>query len=90
MLRGRNGFQSISLSVALVSLFLAGEASAQTFAPIPGLSFTRAFGAPNPLPQNVFIASAGSNFNFFASASTSSGGSWLTISLAGGCCYTTP
>ncbi len=35
---------------------------------------------PNPLPQNITIASTGGVFDVTAVASTSTGGSWLTVS----------
>lgn len=76
-------------------LFAAGSFQpvgpcAQCPAGAPGgqLYFTRLFGAPDPLPQVVNIASTGGNFGFSVTASTSSGGSWLSASPAGNCCDT--
>lgn len=66
------------------------QLNAQTFASIPALSFTKVFGGSDPLPQVLAVASTGSNFNFSASATTSTGGSWLSISPSGTDCCTTP
>jgi len=49
------------------------------------MSFTKPFGGADPLPQVLTIASTGANFNFTFAATTSSGGSWLTVSAGGGC-----
>jgi hypothetical protein len=63
---------------------------AQTFNAAPQLAFTKPFAGTDPLPQILTVASTGANFNFSATATTSSGGSWLSISPAGNDCCTTP
>jgi len=63
--------------------------NAQNFYSVPALSFTKTFGGANPLPQIVTAASTGAQFNADATATTSTGGSWLQISPAGGV-YATP
>src|ERR1017187_10489339 len=52
-------------------------------------TFTKPFGGPNPLPQVVTAASTGTQFDVDATASTTTGGSWLQISPSGGV-YVTP
>lgn len=64
-------------------LFAAGQ-----FEPVNSLYLTRLFGAPDPLPQVIDIASTGGNFDFSVTASTSNGGNWLSASPAGNCCVT--
>ena len=49
------------------------------------MSFTKVFGGANPLPQVVMVASAGASFNFTVAASTSTGGSWLSVSTVPSC-----
>jgi hypothetical protein len=86
----------IAISIASTAIMVAFAVSfacpveAQTFQTIPGLSFAKAFGAANPLPQVLMVASTGAQFNFSASATTTTGGSWLTLSNAGADCCTTP
>jgi len=54
------------------------------------LNFTMTTGGGNPLPQEITVASSGSNFNFYNfSVSTARGGSWLNISPSSGV-LTTP
>jgi hypothetical protein len=54
------------------------------------ISFTMPFAGANPLPQIVTVATTdNSTIRFSASAVTSNGGSWLSISPSGsGCCFT--
>jgi hypothetical protein len=75
-----------------ILLFAAAPrvASAQTFEPVPALSFTTVAGGANPLPQVVAIASTGAQMAFSVTPSTSTGGSWLTASPTGGGCCATP
>ena len=68
----------------------APVAPAQTFQTVPALSFTTVAGGANPLPQVVAIASTGTQFTFSATPSTSTGGSWLTVTPSGGGCCNTP
>jgi hypothetical protein len=72
----------------LLALGVCGLCSAQTFQQIPALHFVKPFAGANPLPQILSIASTGNNYGFTASASTSSGGSWLSVSPSGFCCTT--
>jgi hypothetical protein len=54
------------------------------------LNFNMTTGGANPLPQEITVASTGSNFNFYnLSVSTATGGSWLKIAPATGV-FTTP
>lgn len=76
------------LTVLCFAIF-AKPVTAQTFAPVPAMSFIKPFGGANPLPQILTIASVGTGFNFGVAVSTSTGGSWLSVSPAG-CCYPTP
>ncbi|HLJ44405.1 MAG TPA: hypothetical protein VKU01_00270 [Bryobacteraceae bacterium] len=57
---------------------------AATFQPTPQLFFTKPFAGADPLPQTITVAAVGANFGIGVTASTSSGGNWLTI--APGCC----
>jgi hypothetical protein len=77
------------LSATLLLAAAIPIANAQTFANVPGLSFTKTFGGANPLPQVVTAASTGAQFNAHATATTTTGGSWLQISPASGI-YATP
>jgi hypothetical protein len=52
---------------------------AQQFSPIGPLSFTKVFNGANPLPQTITVTSAGANFNFTYAATTTTGGSWLSV-----------
>ncbi|MEZ5351927.1 MAG: BACON domain-containing carbohydrate-binding protein [Bryobacteraceae bacterium] len=58
----------------------AGMLPAQTFAPVAGLNFTKAFSGADPLPQTLTIASSGAAFNFTRTSATTTGGAWLTVS----------
>ena len=83
----------VRMLLVLFSLVLAGMAStlqAQTFQTVPALAFTKAFAGAEPLPQVLTIAyTDNSTTRFSVSASTNSGGSWLSVSPGGnGCCYT--
>jgi len=61
-----------------------------TFEQLNPLSFTMTTGGGNPLPQEITVASSGTNFNFYIfSVSTAKGGSWLKISPSSGV-LTTP
>ena len=76
MLSTRCLFRALAAVPAILLCAAATSvANAQTFASVPALSFTKAFAGANPLPQNLMIASTGSNFNYIAAASTSTGGS---------------
>jgi hypothetical protein len=67
---------------------LSAPLSAQRFAHIDQLFFSKGYGGANPLPQTLTVTSTGSTFDFSASASTSSGGDWLALSPTEDCCIT--
>ena len=60
------------------------------FSQVNPISFVMPFGGANPLPQVLTIPAAdNSTIHFSASAATSKGGNWLSISPSGNaCCYT--
>ncbi len=60
------------------------------YTPPTTLTFTKAFGGSNPLSQNVTFGSTGTAISFGLSSSGGTGGNWLSISPAAGCCYGTP
>jgi hypothetical protein len=73
----------------LLALALPGGLFAQQFAHIDPLYFTRPFGGVDPLPQVVELASTGAVIGgITVTASTSSGGNWLSASPTGYCCAT--
>ena len=53
---------------------------AQTFQSLPALSFTKVYAGGDPTPQVITAASTEANFQFFATAVSSTGGNWLMIS----------
>src|ERR1700704_4616698 len=69
---------------------LASPLQAQSFQTVPALAFTKAFAGAEPLPQVLTIAYTDQTaVRFSTSATTNSGGSWLSVSPAGGgCCFT--
>ena len=79
-------------AVLFVAAFLALSIGlqAQTFQTVPQLAFTKAFAGAEPLPQVLTIAYTDqSTVRFTVSASTNSGGNWLSTSPSGsGCCNT--
>ena len=74
------------LTLAVAAGAFPASVAAQQFAPIPALSFNVTAGAGSPLPQTLTVTSTGAVINFTASATTNSGGNWLTIPTAFGCC----
>lgn len=79
-----------TIALALI-IGLASPLHAQTFQTVPALAFTKAFAGAEPLPQVLTIAySDQSTVRFSTAASTSSGGSWLSVSPAGNACCFTP
>ena len=74
------------LSLAVAAGAFPASLAAQQFAPIPALSFNVTAGAGSPLPQMITVTSTGAAFTFRAAATTNSGGNWLTIPTAVGCC----
>jgi len=60
------------------------------FAQVNPLYFVMPFGGANPLPQVISTSSYdGTSIRYSASATTSKGGAWLSISPSGnGCCFT--
>jgi hypothetical protein len=63
---------------------------AQPFAPISPLFFTKPFGGADPLPQTLTVAATGTDFQYGASFSTNSGGSWLSVALCSSNVCSTP
>ena len=55
------------------------SAWAQQFAAIPALSFSTTFGQDLPLSQVITVHSTGASISYTATATTNSGGSWLTV-----------
>src|ERR1041384_5848708 len=85
--RRRNTRSVIFLLVLVAGLSV--PLHAQTFKPINPLFFTKPFAGPNPLPQILAVSSnTGADFGFSATASTSTGGAWLSVPI--GTCYSTP
>jgi len=80
-------FALLALTFALT---LASPLQAQSFQTVPALAFTKAFAGAEPLPQVLTIAYTDQTaVRFSTSATTNSGGSWLSVSPAGGgCCFT--
>jgi hypothetical protein len=78
-----------ALPATLLLAMATSVAVAQTFATVPAMSFTKTFGGANPLPQILTVASTGAQFRFSATATTSTGGSWLQIDPSSGV-LTTP
>jgi hypothetical protein len=60
------------------------------FAQVNPINFVMPFGGANPLPQVLSLPTTdNSTIRFSASAATSHGGSWLSLSTTGsGCCFT--
>ncbi|HEY9126833.1 MAG TPA: hypothetical protein VIM62_06885, partial [Acidobacteriaceae bacterium] len=79
------------LCILAMVILSPAAASAQSFGSIPALHFSKTFGGGNPLPQVITATSTGANFAFSATATATTGGSWLTISPSSfGCCTSTP
>lgn len=79
-------FMAIALTLSQFPSILV----AQTFATVPAISFTKPFAGSDPLPQIMMISSVGAPFSFTVASSTSTGGSWLSVTPGPGCCTTTP
>ena len=67
---------------------LSAPLYAQQFAHIDPLFFSKSYGGANPLQQVLTVTSDGAPIGFTASASTSTGGDWLTVSATEDCCMT--
>jgi Viral BACON domain len=81
-------FAILALACALA---LAAPLHAQSFQKVPALKFTKAFAGAEPLPQVLTIAYTNqTTVRFSVSASTISGGSWLSTSPTGNACCFTP
>jgi hypothetical protein len=74
----RTAGSSVTVPVSVV-------VGANVFTQVSSISFTMPVGGANPLPQTIEMSSTGTNFNFSVAASSANGGSWLTVSTAGGC-----
>jgi hypothetical protein len=72
-------FRSAGSSVTVPVTVVVGD---NVFRQVNAINFTKPFGGANPLPQTLTIASTGTTFNFTVSASTATGGSWLTADNA--------
>src|SRR6266567_4269444 len=90
-LQRQSGVQCLR-SVTLLGLVLGGAFSAQLhaqeFDKTRPLYFTKSYGGADPLPQIITVTSGRSVAEFTASARTSSGGDWLTVSPTENCCTT--
>ena len=91
-LLGWTGRGSRLVATVLMVLAWMGSLSAplyaQGFAHIDPLFFSKGYGGANPLPQVLTVTSSGAPIGFTASASTSTGGDWLTVSTTEDCCMT--
>ena len=74
----RTAGSSVTVPVSVV-------VGANVFSQVNPISFTMPAGGANPLPQTIEMSSTGANFNFSVAANNGNGGSWLTVSTAGGC-----
>jgi hypothetical protein len=88
--RDKLSFLSIAFLLAAIFASFPFSAQSQTFETVAPLHFSKTFGGANPLPQLFTVASSGTNFGMNATATTSTGGSWLTISPTNYCCISTP
>ena len=86
-LRFRLGAAS-SVVLLLLAVAAVRPLTAQTFSPIPPLSFTKVFNGANPLPQLITVTSTGAALAFDAAATTTTGGAWLTLTSCGSWCTT--
>jgi hypothetical protein len=77
-------------AIALIFSQFSSALEAQTFAPVPAISFTKPFAGADPLPQVMMISNVGTGFSFTVTSSTNTGGSWLSVSPAPGCCTAAP
>jgi Viral BACON domain len=86
---GQVSFAAASGTVTVPVAVYVGDA---VFWQVNPINFTMPVGGANPLPQILSIASADPNTNtsFNATATTSKGGAWLTVSPSGTECCTTP
>jgi hypothetical protein len=78
------------LSLAVVSAGFSTKLPAQSLENVPSLYFTAPSNVVAPLPQVIGINSTGTNFSFSASATTTTGGSWLAIAGYVNGNYSTP
>jgi hypothetical protein len=79
--RARKGLSNIwPAAIVLIFLLGCGRLNAQVFAAIPAASFSKPFSGADPLPQTLTVSSVGAGFNFTTAVSTSSGGTWLSVS----------
>jgi len=76
------------VSIVPAALAVSASVQAQTFKPIAPLVFTKTFGGADPLPQLLTVSSTGAAFGYGASATTSTGGTWLSVLRSGNCCVT--
>jgi hypothetical protein len=74
----------LTLTLAAFAV-LSSPLQAQVFAPIPALSFTKPHAGIDPLPQTITIGNIGNGFNYSVAATTTTGGSWLSVATGSGC-----
>ena len=73
-----------------VTVPISVTVDANAFVQLNPISFTMPFGGGSPLPQLLTVASTGTTaLRYAASAVTSQGGNWLTVSPVG-CCANSP
>jgi hypothetical protein len=69
----------LASSTSRVTIPVSFTVGAAAFRQVNPLGFTKVFGGPNPLPQEITIASTGTTIQFLGSVINSTGGNWLTI-----------
>jgi len=75
----------IQTTGSAVTVPISVTVGTSVFEQVNPISFTKFFGGANPLPQTLTVATPGTAFNYFVSASTATGGTWLTVATATGC-----
>ncbi|MDX1981068.1 MAG: hypothetical protein SFV51_12425, partial [Bryobacteraceae bacterium] len=73
--------QTGGITITIPVTVTVGES---VFSQVNPLSFTKPFSGANPLPQVLVIASTGAGFSFNTTASTATGGNWLSVSNTNG------
>jgi hypothetical protein len=79
-LKSSHLFYAAFAALSFVSLS-SSPLRAQTFAPLPSLSFTKPFAGADPLPQIVTVASTGKALTYSVTASSTGG--WLSVGQGG-------
>ncbi len=60
----KNHARALAAFIFAFAAFFSGSLQAQTFAPTPGIAFTKPFGGADPLPQILTVAAVGTAFSF--------------------------